>query len=169
MYEKMVVPLDGSKLAECVLPHVEELAKGCGAKEVILVSVTESIVGYKADTEYRQPPGPFPPPEPVIKVAVAVGRKQRQAQRYLGRIAKRLEGKGIKVRAEVLLGNPAQEIANFAEHDSAERRRMGAVHRGVVCRGAGCRCAVVPTLLRSGAGRETHCGGPLGARREAER
>ncbi len=27
MYQKILVPLDGSKLAECVLPHVEELAK----------------------------------------------------------------------------------------------------------------------------------------------
>jgi len=26
MYEKIVVPLDGSKLAECVLSHAEELA-----------------------------------------------------------------------------------------------------------------------------------------------
>jgi hypothetical protein len=27
MYKRIVVPLDGSELAECVLPHVENIAK----------------------------------------------------------------------------------------------------------------------------------------------
>ena len=29
MYKRILVPLDGSKLAECALPHAEELAKNC--------------------------------------------------------------------------------------------------------------------------------------------
>jgi len=40
MYSKIVVPLDGSKLAEVVLPHLEEIIKGFNIKEVMLVSVT---------------------------------------------------------------------------------------------------------------------------------
>ncbi len=28
MYKKIAVPLDGSKLAECVLPHIEQTAGG---------------------------------------------------------------------------------------------------------------------------------------------
>ena len=120
MYEKIVVPLDGSKLAECVLPHVEELAKGCSTKEVILVTVTERIAGSMRVARYIQPAGPLPPPEPVLKVPVAIGKKQRQGQRYLNRIAKGLQKEGIKVRTEVLLGNPAEEIASFAEHDGAD-------------------------------------------------
>ena len=120
MYEKIVVPLDGSKLAECVLPHVEELAKSCSTKEVILVTVTERIVGRMRVAQYTQPVGPLPPPEPVLKVPVAIGKKQRQGQRYLNRIAKGLQKKGIKVRTEVLLGNPAEEIASFTEHDGAD-------------------------------------------------
>ncbi len=32
MYNKILVPLDGSKLAECALPYAEELAKGYGAE-----------------------------------------------------------------------------------------------------------------------------------------
>ena len=43
MYNRILVPLDGSKLAECALPYVEDLAKGYGAQEVILVSVTEQV------------------------------------------------------------------------------------------------------------------------------
>ena len=120
MYEKIVVPLDGSKLAECALHHVEELAKNCSTKEVILVTVTERIVGRMRVAQYIQPVGPLPPPKSVTKVPVAIGKKQRQGQRYLNRIAKGLQKEGIKVLTEVLLGNPAEEIASFAEHDGAD-------------------------------------------------
>jgi nucleotide-binding universal stress UspA family protein len=55
MYKKIMVPLDGSKLAESVLPHVEAIAKGTKAEEVILVSVTERVLGYRPVTDYSQP------------------------------------------------------------------------------------------------------------------
>jgi nucleotide-binding universal stress UspA family protein len=45
MYKKILVPLDGSKLAECALPYAEELAKGCNTDEIILISMTEQIRG----------------------------------------------------------------------------------------------------------------------------
>lgn len=108
IYKKVLVPLDGSKLAECILPHVEELARHNMIEEVILVSVTERIPGYRPITDYSKPQEERLVPE-------AVGKLERQAQKYLNRIAKGLETKGIKVRTEVLLGNPAEEIAIYAE------------------------------------------------------
>jgi nucleotide-binding universal stress UspA family protein len=113
MYQKIIVPLDGSKLAECVLPHVEALATSCGTKQVILVSVTERITGYRVVEDYTQSSGERLLPE-------AVGKKTKQAQRYLGRIAKTLEAKGIKVLTEVLLGNPAEEIAFYATNKGGD-------------------------------------------------
>ena len=113
MFQKILVPLDGSKLAECALPYAEELAKGCNTEEVILVSVTERIKGYRPTEDPSQPLELRLAPE-------AVGKKERQAQRYLGRIAKAMELKGIKVRAEVLLGDPAEEITIFAKLNSAD-------------------------------------------------
>ncbi len=77
MYEKIVVPLDGSKLAECVLPHVEELAKGGSTQEVILVTATERIVGRIRVTQLAQPVGPLPL-ESVLNVPVTIGKKQRR-------------------------------------------------------------------------------------------
>lgn len=108
-----MVTLDGSKLAECVLPHVEELAVGGIGEEVILVSVTERIQGYRAVSDYSQPLGERLVPE-------AVGKKERQAQRYLSKVAKGLEARGIKVQTEVLLGNPAEEIAFYAENKGCD-------------------------------------------------
>jgi len=44
MYKKMMVPLDGSELAECVLPHVDAFIKGFNLSDVILVRVIEPVV-----------------------------------------------------------------------------------------------------------------------------
>ena len=107
MYEKILVPLDGSERAECVLPHVEALATALEVKEVILVSVTERIVGYRVIDDSSQPLGERLVPE-------AVGKEEKQAQKYLDKIAKTLEAKGIKVRTEVLMGKPAEEIIIYA-------------------------------------------------------
>ena len=109
MYKKILVPLDGSKLAECALPHVEQIAKGCGTEEVILVSVTERVQGYRLFDDSSQLQGQR-------LILEDVGKKQEQAQRYLIRIAKKLTAKGINVNTEVLLGNPAEEIVVYAKH-----------------------------------------------------
>ena len=130
MYKKILVPLDGSKLAECALPYVEELARGCDTEEVILVSVTERVQGYRAFEDPSQPLGQRLAPE-------ASGKKEKQAQRYLDRIAKAMEAKGINVGTEVLLGDPAEEIAIYAEH-------------------TGCDIIVMSSHGRSGPSRWTH-------------
>ncbi|MFC1981702.1 universal stress protein, partial [Chloroflexota bacterium] len=49
MYETIVVPLDGSELAEVVLPYAEEIAGKMGS-EIILLSVLESGEAH----EYEQ-------------------------------------------------------------------------------------------------------------------
>ena len=66
-----------------------------------------------------------------------IGKKEKQAQRYLNRIAKGLNAKGITVRTEVLLGNPAEEIAFYAEHP-------------------GCDLIIMASHGRSGPSRWTH-------------
>ncbi len=113
MYRKILVPLDGSKLAECALPYAEELAKGCNTEEVILVSVTERLHGYRVIDD----------PSQLLEqrlILEGVGKKERQAQRYLGRVAKVMEDKGIKVGKEVLLGNPAEEVVIYAKHSGCD-------------------------------------------------
>ena len=44
MYKKIMVPLDGSELAECVFPHLETVVKGCHPPaEVIVVQAVEPL------------------------------------------------------------------------------------------------------------------------------
>ena len=113
MYKKILVPLDGSKLAECALPHAEDVAKGCGTEKVILVSVTERVQAYRAVEDPSQPQGTHLVPE-------AVGKEEKQAQKYLGRMAEAMEAKGIKVDTEVLLGDPAEEIVIYVKHPGCD-------------------------------------------------
>jgi nucleotide-binding universal stress UspA family protein len=130
MYKKILVPLDGSKLAESVLPHVESLAKCSPKADVMLVSVTERVSGFSAVDDSNQPAGERLIPE-------AVGKEEREARKYLDRIAKPLVGKGIKVLTEVLLGKPADEIILFATHE-------------------GCDLIIMASHGRSGPSRWTH-------------
>ncbi len=141
MYTKILLPLDGSKLAECAIPYAEELAKGCNTDEILLVSVTERVRGrtrapeagevYLAADEslVQQKEEVFyssaQPDEPLMtktgpEISVALGKMQKQAQRYLTRIAKGFEEKGFQVRTDVLLGKPAEEIVSFAEHNAVD-------------------------------------------------
>ncbi len=119
MYQKVLVPLDGSKLAESVLPHVEMMAKASAA-EVILTTVTERIDARSYNVQLTPASETLPLLEPVVKMPVAVGKMQRQGERYLNRIAKGLTRKGVKVRTSVLLGNPADEIQSLADEEGVD-------------------------------------------------
>lgn len=120
MFEKIVVPLDGSQLAECCLPHVEQLARGCKVGEVVLVSVTERIDGMTSAPEVLEA---YEAGQPVrvsgagaaSGARVAVGKMEKQAGKYLAGVARRLGDSGVNAHWEVLLGNPAEEIVTFAE------------------------------------------------------
>ena len=148
MYKKILVPLDGSKLAECVLPHVEELAKGCGTEHVILVSVTERIEGYRVMENQTQTLGDqLSPGARERLVPEAVGKLERQALRYLGKIAKTLEAKGIKVLTEVLLGKPAEEITLYATNEKCDLITMASHGRSGPSRWA--RGSVADKILRA--------------------
>jgi nucleotide-binding universal stress UspA family protein len=43
MFKKVIVPLDGSALAESTLPYVKNLAKEGCIEEVILLNVVECV------------------------------------------------------------------------------------------------------------------------------
>lgn len=113
MYQKIVVPLDGSKFAECVLPHVKVIAEACNTKEVMLISVTERVSVHWDVPDSHQPLGKR-------LLAGTMGKLEKQAQRYLQRIARGLKTKGLQVRIEVLIGNPAEEIINYAERNDSD-------------------------------------------------
>jgi len=54
LFKTILVPLDGSTLAECALEYAETLAQNCEATEVILISVTERILGRTQSGESKE-------------------------------------------------------------------------------------------------------------------
>ena len=98
----VLVPLDGSKMSETVLSHVEDLfVKGQSAGEVTLFRVGEppDLLG-----DYPQAIMQLTWAEHVKKAKLAA---KEASLVYLGEKQKQLEAKGIKVNIEVVLGENA--------------------------------------------------------------
>ena len=138
MYKKIIVPLDGSALAECVLPHVENIAKSSGTEEVILVTVTERVAGLISKSDQSQSPADSEEFQPAIafadrpysgrnfeidrslKIPLVTGKITKQGQVYLARVADQLAKKGVKVGITILMGEAAEQIVDFAGSEKAD-------------------------------------------------
>ena len=105
----ILVPLDGSKLNESVLPNVEALAKhwADGQVEVVLLRVCQPPV-VSSD---------YPSDMPLSweeHVELETAQCKLEAGPYLAEIGKRLIEAGLKVYQEVPLGKPAEAIIDYA-------------------------------------------------------
>lgn len=106
MYKKVMVPLDGSQLAECILPHVEAFVQGCQVHTVIFVRVVEAVttlfLGAPTATskvDYGQ----------VLEYTRRIEEeKKSSAAEYLQAVLGRLQRDGVKFQKEVLVGNVAE-------------------------------------------------------------
>ncbi len=93
---RILVPLDGSALAEQALPYAQVLAERSGA-EILLVRVVPP----------EWPDGPAEAREHL--------REVHEARSYLGEIAGRIESRGVRVLRSVPPGAPATRIAAEAQ------------------------------------------------------
>lgn len=98
MYQRILVPLDGSTLAEGVLPHVQALVKSLAA-ELVLLRVAFTHV--------------FPGADPIQSQVTAV----KEAEDYVSGLAKRLQEEGVRAEAKVRYGDPVEEILDHVTWD----------------------------------------------------
>ncbi len=144
MYQHIMVPVDGSKLAECVLPHVATITGGCQVSKVTFARVVKPFHLYHGE-EYRIP------------------KKERQrleadsiniARSYLEQLTAPLKYNGSLIQYQVLLGNVAETLTDFASkngvdliiisthgHSGVSRWFLGSVAERVL------RSASVPVLM----------------------
>ena len=111
MYKTIVVPLDGSKLAGCVLPHVENLAKGCQVENISLVRVVEPLSPMVVD-DYA---GIAPKEIERIESELTA-----EAQTYLQQRAQELKFNGVKIAWKVLSGKTAETLSDYATRTGAD-------------------------------------------------
>ncbi len=96
MFEKVLVCLDGSKLAETILPYATEVADRFKSRIVLLRAFRISGSALEKETP-TQEAGGMPghldiPSPPAIRI-----EEEDEAKSYLEKIAKPLRAKGLKV------------------------------------------------------------------------
>lgn len=97
MYEKILVPLDGSEVAEVALPYAGELAGRLGS-EITLIHVCEST-----EQQYRN------------MHQIYMQKMAEMTRQLIKKYVETPDAASIAVQAELLNGNPADKILDFAE------------------------------------------------------
>ncbi len=101
MFREILVPLDGSHLAEGILPHVTGLARLCGARiRLLRVALVHT----------------FPGADPTERQVEAV----EEAQSYLEQVAQPLRESGFEVTTHVRYGHDATEILDHARQEEID-------------------------------------------------
>ncbi|MBN1855657.1 MAG: universal stress protein [Dehalococcoidia bacterium] len=125
MYDKILVPLDGSKESECVIDHVRIIAKACGTPKVVLMRVLEPFsagaINYVGEATAKN-----------------VQKKAREAaEEYLSYVGDSLRTHCGGVENVVVEGNPAAEILDYIAKNGVDFVAMSthgesALHRWAV-------------------------------------
>jgi nucleotide-binding universal stress UspA family protein len=130
VFKKILVPCDGSDLArESVFPQVEDLAKSMGA-EVIIVRVVPAPAG-RSGSAYK----PGVPEMPISSPATPedahaarhpiyrdqeIASAEAEARHSVARAEAMFRDRGVNARSEVLFGQPADEIIDYADEENAD-------------------------------------------------
>ena len=106
MYKTILAPLDGSKRAEAILPHLEEAARRYKAK-VIFLQVIEQTLLFVAPDSFHVEQGQFE-------------EKAKETEVYLESLKGAFREKGIDARTLTAHGPVVEAIINAAERESAD-------------------------------------------------
>lgn len=122
MYKTILVPLDGSKRAEGILTHVEELARRYGAKVIFLRIEEDPVVlghDYVIDIHYYEKERDL---------------RKKEAESYLDGLAGEFKEKNIRTKKIISYGAVVQSIINTAEREGADLIAMASHGRGGLSR-----------------------------------
>jgi nucleotide-binding universal stress UspA family protein len=95
MFKKILVPLDGSKMSESVLPYVRELAQANHAEVYVM--------------EVAEPLRPYNYPQGIQLIEPIVREMRAEANAYVHKMTAMLNDQGIRAHGEV---TDAMDIAN---------------------------------------------------------
>ena len=107
MYNTILVPLDGSKRAEAILPHVQKLA-GSGQSKVILLTAMGQ----------RQPV--VAPREAAALNPLEDEKRFQATEHYLNQLAEEIRRMDIRVETKVVYGAAVETIIKVAEEERAD-------------------------------------------------
>lgn len=122
MYKKILIPLDGSELAESILPHATQLASMFGS-HLILLSVVElpHLAALEECVEYDAVPRPS---------NRELERRSVEATRYLAQQVEKLDALGIEAHAYTRYGPIVSTILCTARDEKVDLIAMASHGRG---------------------------------------
>ncbi len=144
MYERILIPLDGSKLGESALSSVEELVTKLSPETKVEITLLQVLTFpshvYITDEYYG--------------TEIAYSDKEiesfkQNVNKYLEKVAESLKGKGATVTTKVATGNAAEEIIKAADEINADLVAMSTHGRSGLSRWA--FGSVTDRVLRGGA------------------
>lgn len=106
MFKRIVVPLDGSKLAEVALDQAKELAKLFDAELVLLRVIDYADIGSMGDFELIYG---------FELMALAVEAERQAANEYLAKHSIELAAEGLKVTTQLVDGVASKVIVASAQ------------------------------------------------------
>ncbi len=112
MFQKILVCLDGSDLAEHIMPHVSDMISR-GASRVVLLKVLPETIGGVTGTSQKTP-----------------WTMQQRAEEYLKAVAEPLEAAGVEVTCVTLLGKAEDMIVRYARENQVGLIAMATHGRG---------------------------------------
>ncbi len=113
MYNKVLVPLDGSELAECALTHAKDLLKEGAAGEVILINVV--------NVSFTVPNNAADEINDIINNNAIRKDLFIKSRTYLKHLESRLASEGIQVKTESLEGSrPADTISEYVQKNGVD-------------------------------------------------
>ena len=121
MFHKILVPLDRSKRAERILPHVEKLAHDNNASVVFLSVVSApQVFGYD-DLQYNH-------------FQKEIEASLEEAEQYVKALQVEFQTKGIEARHRAVMGPVVKEILDTAKRENVDLVAMCSHGRGGLSR-----------------------------------
>lgn len=110
MYRHILVPLDGSALAEQILPHVHALAANEGTSKITLLRAVPPIFTTSVDYSGML----------AATTTDAVEALEDEAREYLDRIAAQFRSEGYTLQIEISAMPAAEAILDYADSQHAD-------------------------------------------------
>jgi nucleotide-binding universal stress UspA family protein len=142
MYERILVPLDGSKVGESGLHYIEDMVSHLSPEvkvEVTLFHVITSLARYAAEVGLGVP---------INYAEEELEAAKQQAMNYLDKAGEGLRSKGAVVNTKVNVGDAAEKIIETAEEMKADLVAMSTHGRSGLRRWA--FGSVAEKVLRAG-------------------
>jgi nucleotide-binding universal stress UspA family protein len=122
MYQKILIPLDGSYFSEHALEHLDAISMDNGPSVILLrvVEPTTALIAGGSDA---------------LEMATEAEKQtEADAHEYLAKIATGLKKKGMSIETVVTDGRPADEILNYATDNKVDLIIMSTHGRSGVSR-----------------------------------